>query len=264
MIFKKAFSNKQDHLQLSLITVGHATVDSTWRGTVQSPDCSRLYYIVRGVAYIHAAGRSHALEAGHWYLLPPGHSFAYECPHAMEHVYFHIRLCGENGFELVESDLDVLTVAVPEALSNAFLVHEDGGLEVQLRLYSRLLQILQLFCDAQGIRLKSYSFSPCIERAMRFINANLSFTLSADRIAENAFVSRSTLEKHFRRELSASVRQYVADRVLAEAARLLKDPSLSIGEISDLLGFADPLYFSKKFRQGYGISPRAYRNQPFA
>ena len=56
MIFKKAFSNKQDHLQLSLITVGHATVDSTWRGTVQSPDCSRLYYIVRGVAYIHAAG----------------------------------------------------------------------------------------------------------------------------------------------------------------------------------------------------------------
>ncbi|MBQ8340292.1 MAG: helix-turn-helix transcriptional regulator [Clostridia bacterium] len=264
MIFKKAFSNKQDHLQLSLITVGRATVDSTWRGTVQSPDCSRLYYIVRGVAYIHAAGRSHALEAGHWYLLPPGHSFTYECPHAMEHVYFHIRLCGENGFELLESDRDVLTVAVPEALSDAFLLPQGSGLEAQLQLYGRLLQLLQLFCDGQALRLTPRSFSPCIERAMRFINANLSFSLSAEQIAEGVFVSRSTLEQHFRRELSASVKQYVADRVLAEAARLLKDPSLSIGEISDLLGFADPLYFSKKFRQSYGVSPRTYRNQPFA
>lgn len=264
MVFKRIFSGKQDQLQLSLITVGRATVDSTWRGTVQSPDCSRLYYIVRGVAYIHASGHSHALEAGHWYLLPPGHSFFYDCPSSMEHVYFHIRLCGENGFELLESDSDVLTVAVPDALSATFLTPAGKEPEAQLQLYGRLLQLLQLFCDGKTLRLVPRSFSPCIERAMRFINANLSFSLSAEQIAEGVFVSRSTLEKHFRRELSASVKQYVADRVLAEAARLLKDSSYSIGEVSDLLGFADPLYFSKKFRQGYGISPRAYRNQPFA
>jgi len=44
-----------------------------------------------------------------------------------------------------------------------------------------------------------------------------------------------------------------------EAGRLLVETGLNIGEIADNLGFADPLYFSRKFKQTHGITASEYR-----
>ena len=35
---------------------------------------------------------------------------------------------------------------------------------------------------------------------------------------------------------------------------------MSITEISDTVGFSDPLYFSRLFSKTYGLSPKAYRD----
>jgi AraC family transcriptional activator of pobA len=54
--------------------------------------------------------------------------------------------------------------------------------------------------------------------------------------------------------------EVIRDRVILEIKRLLIDPTLKIKEISLLVKFNDPSYFSKFFKNGTGMSPEQFKN----
>jgi len=56
-----------------------------------------------------------------------------------------------------------------------------------------------------------------------------------------------------------STKELVTDRVMLEAARLLRFTDLTVGEIAHRAGFSDPLYFSRAFKRHAGEPPMAYR-----
>jgi AraC family transcriptional regulator, transcriptional activator of pobA len=56
-------------------------------------------------------------------------------------------------------------------------------------------------------------------------------------------------------------KELITDRVMLEAARLLRFTELSIGEVAYQTGFPDQLYFSRAFKRHHGESPMAYRNR---
>ena len=55
--------------------------------------------------------------------------------------------------------------------------------------------------------------------------------------------------------------QIVHERQLLEAKRLLTYTSMTIYEMSDVLGFSDPTNFTRLFRRRVGISPKAFRDR---
>jgi AraC family transcriptional activator of pobA len=57
-----------------------------------------------------------------------------------------------------------------------------------------------------------------------------------------------------------TTKQLITDRVMLEAARLLRFSDLSVGEIAYRVGFEDQLYFSRAFKRRYGEAPTPYRN----
>jgi AraC family transcriptional regulator, transcriptional activator of pobA len=57
-----------------------------------------------------------------------------------------------------------------------------------------------------------------------------------------------------------STKELVTERVMVEAARLLRYTDLTVGQISHRVGFTDPLYFSRAFKRQTGSSPQAYRD----
>ena len=57
-----------------------------------------------------------------------------------------------------------------------------------------------------------------------------------------------------------STKELVTERVMAEAARLLRYTDLTVGEVSFRVGFTDPLYFSRAFKRQTGSPPQAYRD----
>jgi AraC family transcriptional activator of pobA len=54
-------------------------------------------------------------------------------------------------------------------------------------------------------------------------------------------------------------KELVTDRVMLEAARLLRFSDLSVGEVAFRAGFGDQLYFSRAFKRHFGEAPVAYR-----
>jgi len=58
-----------------------------------------------------------------------------------------------------------------------------------------------------------------------------------------------------------STKELITDRVMVEAARLLRYTERTMGEIAFLTGFSDPLYFSRAFKRHQGVAPSAYRER---
>jgi AraC family transcriptional activator of pobA len=56
-----------------------------------------------------------------------------------------------------------------------------------------------------------------------------------------------------------TTKELVTDRVMLEAARLLRFTDLSVGEVAFRAGFRDQLYFSRAFKRHFGEAPVAYR-----
>ncbi len=57
-----------------------------------------------------------------------------------------------------------------------------------------------------------------------------------------------------------STKELVTDRVMLEAARLLRFTDRTVGEIAYATGFGDPLYFSRAFKRHHGEAPTVYRD----
>ncbi len=72
--------------------------------------------------------------------------------------------------------------------------------------------------------------------------------------------STEYLTRLFKRETGMTPLQYLKDRRLENAARILavNYGRSSISETAQMCGFNDPLYFSRQFRNKFGVSPRDY------
>ena len=57
-----------------------------------------------------------------------------------------------------------------------------------------------------------------------------------------------------------TLRQYIIAYRLKLAKKLLEESGKSVNEISEECGFNDPSYFTKTFKNAFGITPKDYRN----
>ncbi len=104
-------------------------------------------------------------------------------------------------------------------------------------------------------------YSPLVEKAVLFIDADLSQDLSLHTIAENLNISAGYLSTLFRQETGKTVTDYVNERRAAHAADLLRGSTLQVQTVAQYCGIPDVNYFSKIFKRYHGVTPREYRKQ---
>ena len=80
-------------------------------------------------------------------------------------------------------------------------------------------------------------------------------------IAEQHNVSVPSLRRHWHRIMGISPGQYHTMHQMQTAQELLVNTSLPVIKIAEGMGYADPLYFSRKFRKQVGVSPTMYREK---
>ena len=104
---------------------------------------------------------------------------------------------------------------------------------------------------------------PRVDAAMNYISAHMCERITISDIASAVCVSPSHLHAIFKNTLGVSPIEYKLRLQIDEAQRLLiARPDLTVGEISDRLGFASDIYFRKVFRNQTGMSPTAFRRTP--
>lgn len=105
---------------------------------------------------------------------------------------------------------------------------------------------------------------PKVELALAIIESELHRPLLLSEISARVGVSASRLEHLFRRETGKTFKAHLRERRLAKAQGLLTDPTLSIKQIADAVGYTFARNFSRDFRKRFGCPPSRYRRLPVA
>jgi AraC family transcriptional regulator, transcriptional activator of pobA len=102
-------------------------------------------------------------------------------------------------------------------------------------------------------------YSSLTSRFLRRLNARPYQVTTASQIAKLLGVSRSWLNQLVRQETAKNLTDHLQGRLILESKRLLAHSDLNVSEIAYELGFEDPSYFTRLFRQVEGLSPREFR-----
>lgn len=94
---------------------------------------------------------------------------------------------------------------------------------------------------------------------LAYLEENYHRPLDLSDLADRANLSRNQFLRVFKKAFGTTPVTYLASRRIQEAQRLLEDTALSISQIAFDTGFSDSNYFSRRFYQLTGTSPRAYR-----
>lgn len=99
-----------------------------------------------------------------------------------------------------------------------------------------------------------------IQRAKDYIQAHLTENLSLKAIAATIDLSQHHFCRVFKKTTGLSPWQYVIQQKIALAEQLLRNPQLTVAQISRQLGYSTSAQFSNFFRHHTGVTPSAYRN----
>ena len=95
---------------------------------------------------------------------------------------------------------------------------------------------------------------------IKIIEGALYTQLSATDICEKLSYSKAYLSKIFKAYCGYSMGEYLILLKIEKAKQLIREKEFNFTQISDMLAFSNPLYFSRVFRRVTGMSPREYLN----
>jgi AraC family transcriptional regulator len=98
-----------------------------------------------------------------------------------------------------------------------------------------------------------------LRRGIEFIIENFAKNLTLEEIASTANMSKYHFAKSFRTLVGLAPHQYLINKRVEEARKLLMLDALSIEEIANRVGYSDKGHFARQFTKIVGVSPHRYR-----
>ena len=103
------------------------------------------------------------------------------------------------------------------------------------------------------------SESPFITQVNRLLEAHLSDScFSIQDWADLLHMDRTTLFRRLKSETGQSPEEYLREKRLQTAARLLRESAGNVAEVAEAVGFASVSHFSRRFRERFDLTPATY------
>ena len=129
----------------------------------------------------------------------------------------------------------------------------------ELPFLERASEILGVIISLLGDYERIGKMSQLTRQILEYVHAQYKGRVRLSDIAAATFFSAEYCESVFARDTGKSIIDYVLDLRMSEAQRLIIEGVLSLGEISEQVGFTDYNYFSRTFKKRTGYAPTAYR-----
>lgn len=138
--------------------------------------------------------------------------------------------------------------------------------------------IKELFEINTVIDLKEWLYSLCIKLSqkidevdeefkdkiiydgVKYINSNYTEDVSLSEAAAASNLSEHYFSRIFKKEMGCTFKEYITELRMESAKRKLKKHDDNISNIAKEIGYNNPGYFSRVFKEYEGVSPSTYRN----
>lgn len=231
----------------------------------------QFLFLEKGAGVLSVEGRAQHIGENSLVFVPQNvpHGFEFE-PHTqgrvlslptavVEQTFFE----RERLFILLENSwiaqADDALRGIFDAVSEEFVTNSEYRRAALIVQVSRLLLwVLRSGVTQQPIQSKARQ-DILFARFKQALDENFKSHLSAQQYAKDLGVSASHLNRVCKLVSGQPVSRLIRERILHEARRMLAYTSLTIAAIGYELGFQDPAYFGRVFREGTGQSPGAFR-----
>lgn len=230
----------------------------------------QLLYIAAGKAHFHFDGKEQIVTAGHMVLYRPKEPQKYEYYGEDQTEVYWVHFTGGNVTNILRSygltdDKRVFYCGSGLDYQNLFrtMINE---LQMCKENYAEMLEMYlrQIFIMLQRYFINASKTDNArvveeIDKATIYFNEHYSEDISIDEYAQNNHVSVSWFIRNFKHYTGSTPMQYILSKRIYNAEILLQDSTYNITEISEIVGYENPLYFSRIFKKVKGLSPSEYR-----
>ncbi|MEB2854782.1 MULTISPECIES: helix-turn-helix domain-containing protein [Pseudomonas] len=240
-------------------------------------DLCQLLFVFRGQAELEIEGQRTQLETPAIQVLPPlsVHGFRFS-----EDVEGFIVTLATPLINHLQAQLGDSVHALARAenypagkdgdylnsLFSALQAEYNGHQPAREMLMHSLVSVIMVWVSRQAIVRHKASQRP--QRQREYLNGFIQLVeetyrqhVKVEDLAHRLGISVSHLNGTCRELAGQPALQIMHERQLLEAKRLLTYTSMTIYEMSELLGFSDPTNFTRLFRRRVGISPKAFRDR---
>lgn len=171
------------------------------------------------------------------------------------------RLADRRGFDLMRLDADTrrtlqglvdrLEQSFKEEGFGAGLLRESYFLQLMVFVNRIMLDDMTVLDETTGRE------DGKIRQIMRYIGEHLGEELSVEQLAGQIYTSKYHFMRRFKAETGVTVHQYVTQKRLFLAARLLRGGTPAV-RAAEECGFEDYSTFVRAFKKAFGKTPREY------
>ncbi|OAS22044.1 response regulator transcription factor [Paenibacillus oryzisoli] len=177
-------------------------------------------------------------------------------------------------------DTEENMMEVTYTLMNAFLyiahlqgktLMEVSGMEADVSPDPRMLyRADQVMAWAEGVLESMESGSirefkdgknQLISKIHRFIETHIAQDVSLQTIADHVTLHPVYLSSMYKQEMKENISDFIMRYRMEKSAVLLGSTDIKIYELASQMGFQNPPYFSKLFKNYYGVTPQEYRDR---
>lgn len=223
-------------------------------------------YVVAPGEVVGVGEQVHALaQAEGWAVSFPPEGLGPNAPDALLSWRAHpllfpfARGAAEGGQRLKVPEADRRAWAVRlSALERELQARRDGYREaVVAHLTLLLVDVSRLAADVAGdLRLRH---EPLLAEVFNFIEGHFHERISLREVAAAVHLSSGHLTTIVRRKTGRPVQEWIKERRMAQARRLLAETDLTVAELAGRVGYSDPAYFVRTFRRVHGTTPLRWR-----
>lgn len=154
---------------------------------------------------------------------------------------------GADAYVVKPFEFSLLALRIRNLIYNAWKAREAYKIDIDLS----NVDITHSDSDEQWLK-----------RAVALVFDRLSDSeFSVDDLCAGLNMSQSTLYRKLKVTAGQSANEFIQNIRLKYAARLLRETSRTVSEITFDVGFSDSSYFSRAFRKCFGVSPKQWREQ---
>ena len=230
----------------------------------------QLLYVAGGKAHFHFGDKEEIVTAGHMVLYRPKEPQKYEYYGTDQTEVFWVHFTGGNVTNLLRSyglteekkvfycgsDLDYQQ-HFRSMIQELQMCRDDYEemLEIHLRqIFIKLHRYLQT-----SYKIDNSQIAETIDKATLYFNEHYNEDIRIEEYADSQHISTSWFIRNFRLYTGFTPMQYILSKRIYNAEVLLKNQHYNVTEIARIVGYENPLYFSRAFKKAKGLSPLEYR-----
>ena len=230
----------------------------------------QLLYIVSGKGHFYFKGEDRVVYAGRMVLIQPRQEQRYEYFGEDKPEVYWAHFTGSDVKNILRKyqipmDDPIFYSGASSTYSYIFkeMIHElqncKTGYEELLSMYLHQIFLLVQRTRQEERPTVSTYIQEEMEFARRYFNEHYNEPISIQDYAESRNMSVCYFQRNFKQIVKHTPMQYLLTIRVNNAASLLETTDYSMAEIAAIVGYEDPLYFSRLFRKIKGVSPRDYR-----